>query len=416
MDFLRKRTKMVGILFLFAVLLLLPARETQAATNMVSQAKKNKITSGKFVETKKGKRYKRKNGKYVSGQWASIGGKIYYFNNKGYVQTGWFVYQKKTYYAPASGTVYYSKWLTLKGKKYYLQKNGVRASKTWLKKNGSYYYFNASGVMLKSQQVSYGGKYYYVGADGTRKTNCWVTQKKKRYFFGKDGTRYQGKWVKYKGKFYYLQKKTGVMATDCWVGDYYVGSDGARKVSCYVGEYYLDSTGKKVKTINFKGKYLMVGDSRTVGMDSVVTSKDTAFVGEISMGYSWLTATAGPVVKRYLAGNPKLKVVFGFGINDLGNISQYISYYRSFMKKYPDAEFYFLSVNPVNETLAASNGYLVKNSEIQAFNAKMKSAFGAKYIDTYTWLSNEGFSSWDGVHYTGETYRKLYDYLIKKIA
>ena len=133
------------------------------------------------------------------------------------------------------------------------------------------------------------------------------------------------------------------------------------------------------------------------------------------MGYSWLKATAGPNVKQYLLGNPKLKVVFAFGINDLGNIASYISYYNALMKEFPDTEFYFLSVNPVDEELASDKGYSVKNSAIKKFNTKLKSAFGTKYIDTYTYLTKNKFSTIDGIHYTPDTYLELYNYIVEKI-
>ena len=402
------------LLLIAGVFMLLPARQTEAATNYITQAKKNKITSGKFVKTAKGIRYQTKNGAYLSGKWVSIEGKIYCFGSDSYAETGWFTYKKMTYYADGQGRVYVSRWLTKDGKKYYLKSNGIRASREWVKLKNKYYWFASSGVMASGCQVSSGGKYYYVGPDGVRKTNCWVTQKNQRYYFGKNGVRYQNKWIKYKGKYYYLQKN-GVMAVSCWVGDYYVDSSGARKTSCQVDGYYLDSSGKRIKALKFSGKYLIVGDSRVVGMDSAVSTSQTKFIGKVSMGYSWMKSTAVPKVKQYLAGNSKLKVVFGFGINDLGNISSYISYYSVLLKQYPDTEFYFLSVNPVNEKLASGKGYSVKNSAIKKFNSKLKSAFGTKYIDTYTYLTKNGFSSVDGVHYTEDTYLKLYQYIVNKI-
>lgn len=405
-----------AVLFLaVAVLMLLPVQRTEAATNVITQAKNNKMSTGNFVKNSKGLRYRYKNGTYAKNKWHMIDGKVYYFQASGYAAKSWFTYQKKTYYADKDGKVYAGKFLTKGTKKYYLKSNGIRAEKEWIKKNGKYYYFGSKGVMAVKSQVPSGGKYYYVGADGTRKFNCWVTQKGKRYYFGKTGVRYQNKWVKYKGKYLYLGK-TGAMAVNCWVGSYYVGADGARKMNCYVGGYYLDATGRRTKVKKFGGDYLIVGDSRIVGMDSAVAAKNAKFIGKVSMGYNWLKSNAGPEVKQYLAGNPKLKVVFAFGVNDLGNITQYISYYKSLMREYPKTEFYFTAVNPVNEPLALSKGYQVKNSQIKAFNTKLKSAFGSKYINTYSYLVKNKFGSSDGVHYTADTYRKLYKYITGKIA
>ena len=110
-----------------------------------------------------------------------------------------------------------------------------------------------------------------------------------------------------------------------------------------------------------------------------------------------------------------LTVVFAFGVNDLGNVNSYISYYKSLQKKYPKAKFYYLSVNPVNEGTAAAYGYQVKNSQIKTFNKKLKSAFGGKYLNSYSYLTKNGFSTADGVHYTAATYQKLYKFIKSKI-
>lgn len=407
--------KTVLLFAITAAFLLVPVSQTEAATNYIAQAKKNKISTGKFVTNEKGIRYQYKNKTYAKNKWHLIDGKIYYFASDTYAETGWFTYKKNTYYADEKGVIAVSKWLTLNGRKYRFKSNGIRATKEWVKVSKKYYYFESNGVMATNKQVSHGGKYYYVGTDGARKINCWVTIKNKRYFFGKDGVRYQNKWVKYKGKYYYLAKN-GVMSKNKWVGNYYVDGNGARKTNCYMDGYYLDGTGKKMKGTKNSKKYLFAGDSRTVGMDTAISVSKTKFIGKVSMGYSWLSSTAGPQVKQYLAGNPKLKVVFAFGINDLGNISRYISYYKSLIKQFPDAKFYFLSVNPVNESLASRAGYTIKNSAIKSFNSKLKKAFGSKYLNTYTWLTKNGFSSSDGIHYTGDTYKKLYNYIVKKIG
>ena len=405
-----KKCKKILLLFsLAAAFLLVPVNRTEAATNVITKAKNSKVSTGKFVENKKGRRYRYKNGSYAKNKWHSINGKIYYFSSAGYAETGWFTYQKNQYYANSKGQVYYGRWLSLKNKKYYLKSSGIRAEKEWIKKNNKYYYFLGNGVMAVSRQVSSGGKYYYVGADGARRSNVLLTQKGARYFFGKGGVRYQNKWVKYKGKYYYLGKN-GAMAKSQWVGDYYVGKDGARKVNCKVDGYYLDGSGKKVKPLKFSGEYLIVGDSRTVGMDLSVSTSKTKFIGKVSMGYDWLKSVAGPKVRQYLAGNPKLKVVFAFGVNDYGNIEKYVSYYKSLMKEFPDTKFYFLSVNPVKDDQSPN----VKNSHIKSFNARLKKEFGKTYIDSYTYLTKSGFSTTDGIHYTTATYKKIYNYILKK--
>ena len=65
---------------------------------------------------------------------------------------------------------------------------------------------------------------------------------------------------------------------------------------------------------------------------------------------------------------------------------------------------YFVSVNPTNR----SADYL--NDDIDEFNLKLKNGLSSyvKYIDTNTFLINNGFSSNDGVHYTATTYKQIY--------
>ena len=412
---LQKTTKSLLFLMLTIAFLLWTETPAQAATDVIAQAKKTDVPSGELVSNSNGIRYRYATGKYAKNKWYSIDGAIYYLGSNGYAPAGWFTYEGKIYYAGKKSVVCVKKWLTLNGKKYYLKSDGTRAVKTWVKKSGKYYYLGSDGAMVVSSQIAHNGNYYYVGSDGSRKSNCWVISKGKRYFFGKNGVRYQNKWIKYKGKYYYLDKN-GVMAADCWVGDYYVGSDGARKVNCKVDGYYLDATGKKVKIEKVSGSYLIVGDSRTVGMSLAVSSSEVKFIGKVSMGYNWLKSVAGPQVRRYLAGNQKLKVVFAFGINDLGNINSYISYYETLQKEFPSVKFYYMSVNPVNESVASAHGYSVKNAAIKTFNSKLKKTFGSQYINTYSYLTKNGFSTADGIHYVSSTYQKLYQYLMKKIG
>lgn len=416
MDSLRRIRKSALFCVMALFMLFLPARQAGAAqVNVVRMAQSAGTPSGELKETKKGLRYQYENGTYAKKKWLYAGGSLYYFSSQGYAKTGWITYRKQKYYADASGRVYIGKWLTKGSKKYYLKKNGALARDEWIRRGTHYYYLGEKAALARSCEVCTGGKYYYVNEKGIRLTNCWVTRNGKRYYYGKNGVRYQNKWVKYKGKYYYL-KKNGVMARDAWVGNYHVGSDGARQTNCYVDGYYLNGTGLRIRAERFSGKYLIVGDSRIVGMDAVVSSSKVKFIGKIAMGYSWLKTTAGPQVRQYLAGNQKLKVIFAFGINDLGNISQYISYYRSLQKEFPETQFCFLSVNPVNEAQASAYGYNLKNASIQSFNKKLKAAFGTDYLNTYSYLTKQGFSAFDGVHYTGDTYQKLYNYIVKKLG
>lgn len=382
-------------IFLFCLVCFSCALRPSAAGNVVATAKT--AGSGQWKTDENGKRYcLDKNGKSIKNAWRKINGGIYRFDELGYVKTGWFKYSGQKYYADASGKLYVSKWAK-KGKKYY--------------------FLGANGVLAKKTVVKYKKQYYYVDKSGARVTNTWITSKGKKYYYDQNGVRLQNKWIKDNGKFYYLGS-SGAMAIEQWVdgGKSYVGADGAMKTNCVVDGYYLNAKGRKtVKP--FKGDYIFVGDSRTEGMRLAVSSKDTMYIAKVSMGYSWLKSTAGPKLQNYLDANPNVTVVLAFGVNDLGNIDNYISYYKTLIAKYRKTKFYVMSVNPVDEAQEAVSGYKVKNSQISSFNKKMKSGIGKeKFLNTYKYLKKKGFTSRDGVHYSSNDYRNIYNYVIKKIG
>ena len=109
-------------------------------------------------------------------------------------------------------------------------------------------------------------------------------------------------------------------------------------------------------------------------------------------------------------------VVFCFGINDLGNVEKYISAYKNLIAKYKYANFFFMSVNPVNYSVSTAHGYSVTNGQIEAFNTRLSQAMGFRYLSTYSWLKKKGFDTSDGIHYASNTYIKLYEYALKKMG
>ena len=153
-------------------------------------------------------------------------------------------------------------------------------------------------------------------------------------------------------------------------------------------------------------KLIFVGDSRTVGMKNAVDSEDPNDVWscQTSMGLDWLKSTGVPAVESHITQGSHLIILMG--VNDLYHVDSYISYMNSLVSKVNSkgGKLYFVSVNPTSR----SADYL--NSDINSFNSKMKSGLSSsiKYIDTHTYLKNNGFSSSDGIHYTSTTYKQIY--------
>ncbi|WP_026653839.1 SH3 domain-containing protein [Butyrivibrio proteoclasticus] len=152
--------------------------------------------------------------------------------------------------------------------------------------------------------------------------------------------------------------------------------------------------------------YLFVGDSRTVQMQSAVGCNDKAYIAKIGEGYSFFKNTVIPEIPQY-AGNGT-KLVINFGVNDLGNVKKYIQLVNSNIDAWTEAGItvYYSAVTPVGE------GTTVSNAQIESFNAQLKEGLDPRviWIDSYTYLSQTGFSTADGLHYNSATYRNLYSY------
>ena len=106
--------------------------------------------------------------------------------------------------------------------------------------------------------------------------------------------------------------------------------------------------------------------------------------------------------------NPAATVILNHGINDLGNIDQYIASYQWLIGVYPNTKYVIMSVNPVNRKLY--KGY-AKPANITVFNQKMQAAFPNNFVNTFEYLQSMGLSTADGVRYDSRTYMGLYNYM-----
>ncbi len=157
---------------------------------------------------------------------------------------------------------------------------------------------------------------------------------------------------------------------------------------------------------------VFVGDSRTVQLEMAVGDSDKAYIAKVGEGYSWFKNTALNEIPSY-AGNGTTMII-NFGVNDLSNAGKYISLINSNIDAWTNAGItvYYSSVTPVGESASVSN------SQIEAFNARMQSELDprVKWIDSYSFLSQTGFSTPDGLHYNSDTYRNLYSYYMSVIS
>ena len=179
---------------------------------------------------------------------------------------------------------------------------------------------------------------------------------------------------------------------------------------------------------------IIIGDSRTVGMCVTMTgqggtacsynssgplySGNDIYVAQGAMSYSWFASSAVPAVNAIIAKNPDVtyNIISLMGVNALlSNIDQYIPLYNSLSTgEWSKHNLILVSVNPVDEVIEAEHGYSTRNSDIVSFNNQLRSGVtgrNVKYCDTYN-LIYGNMGTGDGLHYSGDTYRTIYNGII----
>ena len=196
--------------------------------------------------------------------WQTIDGARYYFEDDGAMATGWKELDGKRHLLTSSGRPAAKGWLRLDGTWYYVVNDGEVAT-GWRKVNNSWYLFNNIGEMLTGWQEVSGKRYYladsgklvapgwlllngtwfYIEDDGSAATG-WREVNGARYLLGIDGSMLTG-WQEVSGKRYYLTE-SGKLAPSGWMRLedtwYYVKADRSIATDCWIGSYYVDKTGK----------------------------------------------------------------------------------------------------------------------------------------------------------------------------
>ena len=108
---------------------------------------------------------------------------------------------------------------------WYEDESGWYPVASWYKIDGKWYYFDAAGWMASNEWIdgywlSENGawEYEYVGSWKTNGTDWWYEDESGWYPVSQ--------WQKIDGKWYYFGSD-GIMATDQYIGEYWVGSDGS---------------------------------------------------------------------------------------------------------------------------------------------------------------------------------------------
>ena len=129
------------------------------------------------------------------------------------------------------------------------------------------------------------------------------------------------------------------------------------------------------------------------------------------MGLKWLKNTGIPIGKRYFKKDTAIIILMG--VNDLDNYKKYVSYINENVHSWKSngSRVYFVSANPCE----GKHEYL--NTKIEAFNSYLKSNLSSDviFIDTYSYLLDDGYHTTDGLHYDKSTSRAIYNYIKSKV-
>ena len=143
-------------------------------------------------------------GKRVKGLY-KIDGETYYFDEQGFMQTGWVEFDEGWRYFAADG----------------------KMATGWLQIGNAWYYLDPeTGIMFDDGLHTIGKSTYYFYDWGGMASDWWYEDEAGDwYFFGGSGAMKAAQWLDWKGDWYYLTE-TGRMAVDTEIGGYYVNANG----------------------------------------------------------------------------------------------------------------------------------------------------------------------------------------------
>jgi hypothetical protein len=191
-------------------------------------------------------------------------------------------------------------------------------------------------------------------------------------------------------------------------------------------------------------KVIFVGDSRTYQLSETLKAQCSplvydrvSFVCKSSSKLDWLQTKGYSRLMQEIGDggtdDKPIAVIFNHGINDLGDVSSYITYMKKIAPKLQKlhCRLFYMSVNPCNNATLLDRKDTASRPEaaVRSFNAAIRTSLCSSglftYINTYSMLTNTGYSMNsgsgyddgydDGLHYTTVTSKRIYAYCLKTI-
>ena len=165
--------------------------------------------------------------------------------------------------------------------------------------------------------------------------------------------------------------------------------------------------------IKYENKYLFIGDSRFVGMQSSIkTDKNITWIDKVGARHDYYWDNLNSIMQ-----SPKdIVIIYELGVNDL-DANKCLKVLNNLVNN-GFTNVYFLTTTPVDDYIVRTHGYSVNNRQISEFNSKVINNIpkGVKVIDCYSYLQSVGINTDDGLHYTSNTYNKWFKYILDNIS
>lgn len=151
-----------------------------------------------------------------------------------------------------------------------------------------------------------------------------------------------------------------------------------------------------------------IGDDRVVDLSYVIT--DAKFIATRSADLKWFN---GAAIEKFKKIEDDVEIVIvALGINDTGNVDDYVDRLNNFAEQHKDKVCVYVNIGPVVDTLKT-----VSNSELEVFNQGMEQGLSDKWtvLDQYQYLKTEGVASRDGMHYSNKENAKILTWIIDSV-
>ena len=270
--------------------------------------------------------YRHGDGTYTRSDWEYIGNKWYYFDQNGWMITGWQKVSGSCYYMESNGARVADGWKWINNKCYYFDKNGKMAADTWI--DGSY--VDASGAWIKDKKqepenvtktgwVQYTGHWLYYNADGSAVKSNWKSVNGIWYYFDQNGWMAAG-WITLSSGKYYLNPAKNSNGVEGAMLKGYKQIDGKW--------YYLRSGESPEGSLRYEGVTSIMGTSAMGTNKTTVVNKMVKMFRKSRKTYPAQALTKGnaPTIEAFcqivydeaLIEGVKPEVVFGQAMNETG--------------------------------------------------------------------------------------------------